>query len=62
LKATLYVLSHKKVLLEYKMEYKDHKIYPSLPASAPDEGTAQSFRLQKINEIQKEIAIERDKR
>jgi hypothetical protein len=44
------------------MEYKDHKIYPSLPASAPDEGTAQSFRLQKINEIQKEIAIERDKR
>ena len=44
------------------MEYKDYKIYPSLPASAPEEGTAQSYRLQKINEIQKEIAIERDKR
>ena len=50
------------------MEYKDSKIYPSLPAaSAPEEvliveGNAQSYRLQKINEIQKEIAAERDKR
>ena len=44
------------------MEYKDHKIYPSLLVTAPEEGTAQSYRLQKINEIQKEIAIERDKR
>ena len=51
------------------MEYKDSKLYPTLPtASAPEgeviiaEGTAQSYRLQKINEIQKEIAAERDKR
>ena len=50
------------------MEYKESKLYPSLPASAPEgevvivEGTAQSYRLQKINEIQKEIALERDKR
>lgn len=47
----------------------EFKLYPTLPvASAPEgevhivEGTAQSYRLQKINEIQKEIAIERDKR
>ena len=46
----------------------DAKLYPALPAvpSAPElirvEGTAQSYRLQKINEIQKEIATERDKR
>jgi hypothetical protein len=47
----------------------EFKLYPSLPvASAPEgevhivEGTAQSYRLQKINEIQKEIAVERDKR
>ncbi|KAH3787292.1 hypothetical protein DPMN_165413 [Dreissena polymorpha] len=46
------------------------KLYPSLPPvavpSAPEptsvEGTAQSYRLQKINEIQKEITTERDKR
>ena len=50
------------------MEYKESKLYPSLPASAPEgevvivKGTAQSYRLQKINEIQKEIALERDKR
>ena len=50
------------------MEYKDLKLYPSLLASAPEgeviivEGTAQLYRLQKINEIQKQIAIERDKR
>ena len=49
------------------MEYKESKLYPTLP-SAPEgeviivEGTAQSYRLQKINEIQKEIALERDKR
>lgn len=49
------------------MEYKDSKLYPSLP-SAPEgevlivEGTAQSYRLKKINEIQKEITTERDKR
>ena len=41
------------------MEYKDHNVYPSLPATAPG---GESYRLQKINEIQKEIAIERDKR
>ncbi|KAH3840582.1 hypothetical protein DPMN_114033 [Dreissena polymorpha] len=48
----------------------DAKLYPSLPPvvvpSAPElirvEGSAQSYRLQKINEIQKEIAAERDKR
>ncbi|KAH3840253.1 hypothetical protein DPMN_113700 [Dreissena polymorpha] len=48
----------------------DAKLYSSLPplvvSSAPElirvEGTAQSYRLQKINEIQKEIAAERDKR
>ena len=46
------------------MEYNND---PSLP-SAPEggviivEGTAQSYRLQKINEIQKEITKERDKR
>ena len=51
---------------EYK-ESKESKLYPTLP-SAPEgeviivEGTAQSYRLQKINEIQKEIALERDKR
>lgn len=51
------------------MEYKESKLYPSLTeASAPEgevlivEGTAQSYRLQKINEIQKQIATERDKR
>ena len=51
------------------MEYKDSKIYPSLPAaSAPEEevliveGNAQSYRLKKIDEIQREIAAERDKR
>ena len=51
------------------MEYKDYKLYPTLPnASAPEgeviivEGSAQTYRLQKINEIQKEIAEERDKR
>ncbi|KAH3809243.1 hypothetical protein DPMN_137604 [Dreissena polymorpha] len=45
------------------------KLYPCLPPvvvpSAPElirvEGSAQSYRLQKINEIQKEIATERDK-
>ncbi|KAH3800411.1 hypothetical protein DPMN_154044 [Dreissena polymorpha] len=48
----------------------DAKLYPSLPLvvvpSAPKlirvKGSAQSYRLQKINEIQKEIAAERDKR
>ncbi|KAH3876919.1 hypothetical protein DPMN_000771 [Dreissena polymorpha] len=48
----------------------DAKLYPSLPPvvvpSAPElirvEGSAQSYRLQKINEIQKEIAAEKDKR
>ncbi|KAH3696869.1 hypothetical protein DPMN_084349 [Dreissena polymorpha] len=48
----------------------DAKLYPSLPPvvvpSAPElirvEGSAQPYRLQKINEIQKEIAAERDKR
>ncbi|KAH3857507.1 hypothetical protein DPMN_100116 [Dreissena polymorpha] len=39
----------------------DAKLYPALPAvpSAPElirvEGTAQSYRLQKINEIQKKL-------
>ena len=41
------------------MEYKDHNVYPSLPATAPG---GESYRLQKINEIQKEIVLERDKR
>ncbi|KAH3870921.1 hypothetical protein DPMN_034113 [Dreissena polymorpha] len=48
----------------------DAKLYPSLPPvvvpSAPElirvEGIAQSYRLQNINETQKEIAAERDKR
>ncbi|KAH3814090.1 hypothetical protein DPMN_142576 [Dreissena polymorpha] len=48
----------------------DAKLYPSLPpvvvASAPElirvEGSAQSYRLQKINKIQKDLAAERDKR
>lgn len=50
------------------MEYKESKLYPTLHATAPEgevvivEGCAQSYRLQKINEIQKEIALERDKR
>jgi len=39
----------------------EYKLYPTLP-TAPEERTAQSYRLQKINEIQKEIALERDKR
>ncbi|KAH3698155.1 hypothetical protein DPMN_085674 [Dreissena polymorpha] len=54
----------------YDMYASNAKLYPSLPPvavpSAPEptsvEGTAQSYRLQKINEIQKEIATERDKR
>jgi hypothetical protein len=47
------------------MEYRG--IYPTLP-SAPEgevhivEGSAHAYRLQNINEIQKEIAVERDKR
>jgi len=51
------------------MEYKETKLYPDLPvASAPEaeilivEGSAHSYRLVKINEIQKEIQAERDKR
>ncbi|KAH3733568.1 hypothetical protein DPMN_039998 [Dreissena polymorpha] len=48
----------------------DAKLYPSLPPvvvpSAPElirvKGIAQSYRLQKINEIKKEISAERDKR
>ena len=68
-------LALKNIFSNIKMEYKESKciakLYPSLPPvavpSAPpeptsDEGTAQSYRLQKINEIQKEIATERDKR
>jgi hypothetical protein len=45
------------------MEY-NSKLYPTLLASAPEGevGTAQSYRLQKINDIQNVIAIERDKR
>ncbi|KAH3844580.1 hypothetical protein DPMN_086839 [Dreissena polymorpha] len=54
----------------YDMYASNAKLYPSLPPvavpSAPEptsvEGTAQSYRLQKINEIQKEIATERDQR
>ncbi|KAH3827421.1 hypothetical protein DPMN_129358 [Dreissena polymorpha] len=49
------------------MEYKE--LYPSLPAvvpSAPEltsvKESAQSYRLQKINEVQKNMAAERDKR
>ena len=51
------------------MEYKESKLYPTLPAaSAPEaeiliiEGSAHSYRLVKINEIQKELSEERDKR
>jgi hypothetical protein len=47
----------------------EYKLYPTLPvASAPEgevhivEGTAQTYRLQKINEIQREIAVDRNKR
>jgi hypothetical protein len=54
---------------KYKMEYKESKLYPSLKeATAPEEevhivqGSAHTYRLQKISEIQKEIGLERDKR
>lgn len=45
-----------------------NKLYPTLPPSAPDgeihivEGTAHTYRLQKITEIQHEIEHEREKR
>ncbi|KAH3781988.1 hypothetical protein DPMN_159899 [Dreissena polymorpha] len=51
------------------MEYKESKLYPSFPAVVPSapkltsvEGSAQSYRIQKINNVQKEMAAERDKR
>lgn len=51
-----------------RLEYEEpDRIYPTLP-SAPEgevhiiERTAHMYRLQKISEIQKEIATERDKR
>jgi hypothetical protein len=50
------------------MEYEGIKLYPNLTPSAPEgeihivAGSAQTYRLQKIGEIKKEIEQERDKR
>jgi hypothetical protein len=60
------------VIYKNEMEFKDccsNKLYPDLPsASAPVgevhivEGSAHSYRLQKISEIQQELEREREKR